>query len=111
MSGRGPAPRVRVGIARRRGAAAAAADDAQEATREVAADLDELRLDLSKLSYRDAMATMRERATSAYLIALMTSFQGNVSRAAERAGIARESLHRLLKRYDMDPDAFRSRGR
>jgi len=53
---------------------------------------------------------VRDRGTHDYLVALMTAFGGNVSRAAERAQIARESLHRLLKRYDVEPEAFRPRG-
>lgn len=69
------------------------------------------RLDLATLNYRDAMVMMRDRATREYLVALMTVFDGNVSRAADRAGIARESLHRLLKRCELDPDAFRVRCR
>ena len=68
------------------------------------------KLELAELPYRAALELVRDRGTRDYLVALMTTFGGNVSRAAERAEIARESLHRLLKRYDVEPDAFRPRG-
>ena len=44
-----------------------------------------------------------------YLTALMRDFEGNVTRAAEHAGIERESLHRLLKRYSIRSDDFKPR--
>ncbi len=37
----------------------------------------------------------------------MREFEGNVTRAAERAGVERESLHRLLKRYGIRSDDFK----
>jgi transcriptional regulator of acetoin/glycerol metabolism len=40
----------------------------------------------------------RDRATRDYLMALMKHVQGNVTQAAERAGVERESMHRLLGR-------------
>lgn len=56
-----------------------------------------------QLGYREAMELVRERSTRDYLVALMTVFAGNVSRAA----VARESLHRLLKKHDLEPEAYR----
>ena len=41
------------------------------------------------------------------LVALMQEFGGNVTHAAERAGMERESLHRLLKRYGVRSDDFK----
>lgn len=67
------------------------------------------RIELAELSYRDAMELVRERGTRDYLVALMTAFGGNVSRAAERADVARESLHRLLKKHDVTPESYRPR--
>lgn len=65
---------------------------------------------LAALSYRDALADARDRGTRQYLEALLKVFAGNVSRAAERAGLERESLHRLLRRNGIDADAFRGSG-
>jgi DNA-binding NtrC family response regulator len=63
--------------------------------------------DLASLSYRDAMTAAREQGSREYLVALLRAFGGNVSRAAERAGMERESLHRLLRRYGVKAEAFR----
>ena len=42
-----------------------------------------------------------------YLLGLMRSHAGNVSEAARAAAIERESLHRLLRRHDLDAELFR----
>ena len=62
------------------------------------------------MSFREAVERARDRAAQEYLIALMREFAGNVTHAAERAGIERESLHRLLKRYGVRSDQFRMDG-
>ena len=62
---------------------------------------------LAALPYRDAVAGARERVTREYLVALMTEFGGNVTRAAERAGLERESLHRLLRKHGLRSDDFK----
>lgn len=51
------------------------------------------------MSFREAAEAGRDRASRAYLEALMREFDGRVTPAAERAGMERESLHRLLRRY------------
>ena len=48
-----------------------------------------------------------ERVSREYLIGLMTEFVGNVTEAAKRAGMERESLHRLLKRYGVRTEQFK----
>ncbi|HET8538433.1 MAG TPA: sigma-54 dependent transcriptional regulator [Anaeromyxobacter sp.] len=62
---------------------------------------------LASLPYRDAIAGARDRVTRDYLVALLTEFAGNVTRAAERAGMERESLHRLLRRHGLRSDDFK----
>jgi len=62
---------------------------------------------LASLPYRDAVAGARDRVTRDYLVALMAEFGGNVTRAAERAGMERESLHRLLRRHGLRSDDFK----
>lgn len=62
------------------------------------------------LSYREALATARDRGSRHYLSALLKAFGGNVSRAAERAGLERESLHRLLRRHGVQAGTFRDSG-
>jgi two-component system response regulator AtoC len=63
---------------------------------------------LAALPYRDAIAEARDRVSRDYLVALMKEFGGNVTRAAERAGMERESLHRLLRRHGLRSDDFKA---
>ena len=59
------------------------------------------------LTYREVVDLAQERVSREYLIALMTEFGGNVTEAAKRAGMERESLHRLLKRYGVRSEQFK----
>ena len=63
---------------------------------------------LAKISYRQAVEEGRDRVSHDYLVALLHEFRGNVTHAAERAGMERESLHRLLKRYGLRSDDFKT---
>ncbi|HET9063405.1 MAG TPA: sigma-54 dependent transcriptional regulator, partial [Candidatus Binatia bacterium] len=65
---------------------------------------------LAALSYRAVVELSRDRASREYLVSLMRACGGNVTKAAERAQIERESLHRLLKRFQIRPEDFRGRG-
>jgi two-component system response regulator AtoC len=62
---------------------------------------------LAAVPYKDAVEEARERASRDYLVALLTEFGGNVTRAAERAGMERESLHRLLRRHGLRSEDFK----
>jgi DNA-binding NtrC family response regulator len=64
---------------------------------------------LARMPYREAVDLARDRVTRDYLVALLRELDGNVTRAAERAGLARESLHRLLKRHGVRSDDFKAR--
>jgi DNA-binding NtrC family response regulator len=61
------------------------------------------------LTYREIVDLARDRASREYLVALMRTFEGNVTEAAKRAGVERETLHRLLKRYGLRADEFKAR--
>ncbi len=61
------------------------------------------------LTYREVVDLARDRASREYLIALMRELGGNVTDAARRAGMERESLHRLLKRYGVHSEDFKHR--
>ncbi|MFO0547669.1 MAG: response regulator [Polyangiaceae bacterium] len=65
---------------------------------------------LAELSYRQAVEVARERFTRDYLVEVLRMFHGNVTKAAQRAGIERESLHRLMRRYHLDAEDFRDKG-
>jgi DNA-binding NtrC family response regulator len=64
---------------------------------------------LTALTYREVLAAGRERTTRDYLVALLAAVSGNVTQAAERAGVERETFHRLLKRHGIRAEDFRSR--
>ena len=64
---------------------------------------------LATLPYREAVDLARERVSRDYLATVLRDVEGNVTRAAEKAGMERESLHRLLRRYGIHPDDFRRR--
>ncbi len=65
---------------------------------------------LETLTYRDMLESARERATREYLAAIMRDVGGNVTQAAERAGIERESMHRLLKKHGVRSEDFKPKG-
>jgi len=62
------------------------------------------------LGYREALERSQGHASALYLTALIAHHRGNVSRAAEQAGLARESLHRLLRRHGIEPGRYRPGG-
>jgi DNA-binding NtrC family response regulator len=62
-----------------------------------------------KMPYREVVDLARDRVSRDYLVALLAEFNGHVTHAAERAGMERESLHRLLKRYGVKADDFKDR--
>ncbi|MCC7386644.1 MAG: sigma-54-dependent Fis family transcriptional regulator [Deltaproteobacteria bacterium] len=62
---------------------------------------------LTRLPYREAVDRERERISRQYLTTLMRELRGNVTRAAERAGMERESLHRLLRKYGVKSEDFK----
>jgi len=64
----------------------------------------------SDLTYREAIAVNRGRATREYIIAILRDVKGNVTQAAERAGIERESFHRLMKRHGVRAEDYRPKG-
>jgi len=64
---------------------------------------------LAKMPYREAVDLARDRVSRDYLTVLMREHDGNVTHAAQRAGMERESLHRLLKRYGIRSDDYKKR--
>lgn len=85
----------------------AALDSLQLAIR--AREVPPIRADLARLTYRDAMQIASERAAREYLSALMSDVNGNVAKAARRAGLERESLHRILKRSGIQGATFKKK--
>jgi len=63
--------------------------------------------DLGRLSWADALERGRAETAKRYLEAVLRQFDGQITEAAAHAGVERESFYRLLRRYGVDPDAFR----
>lgn len=62
---------------------------------------------IASLPYEEFVELSRFWTTREYLLGLMRSHAGNVSEAARAAAIERESMHRLLRRHDLDAEMFR----
>ncbi len=62
---------------------------------------------LARLPYREAVDLARERVSREYLATLLRDLEGNVTKAAERAGMERETLHRLLRRHGLRSEDFK----
>ncbi len=62
------------------------------------------------MEFRRAVEEARDRASREYLVKLLRSFHGNVTNAAKRAGMTRESLHRVLRRYGVRSEQFKGPG-
>jgi DNA-binding NtrC family response regulator len=60
--------------------------------------------DPAALAFRSAVEAARHEASRRYLLKLMRTFHGNVTRAAAQAGMTRESLHRVLRKYGVRSD-------
>ena len=61
----------------------------------------------SELPFREARERFLAVFHRQYIEQMLQAVEGNVSQAAERAGIQRQYLHRLMKDLDIDADDFR----
>lgn len=58
--------------------------------------------------FHEAVESARDRASRDYLVRLMRAFHGNVTLAAKRAGLRRESLHRVLRKYGVRAEQYKA---
>ncbi len=59
--------------------------------------------------YRDAKTRMTQQFHRRYIEMLLTRSRGNISRAAEKAGIQRQYLHRLMSEAGINSEEFKPR--
>ena len=64
---------------------------------------------IADLPYREAMDIATSNIQEQYIRGLLKKFHGNVTQAAQHAGIERRSLHRLMSKYDIQSDEFREK--
>jgi DNA-binding NtrC family response regulator len=67
----------------------------------------ELDRDHAALSFKDAKDRMTDLFHRQYVESLLQSTNGNVSRAAEKAGIQRQYFHRLMKEAGIEAEGFK----
>jgi len=60
--------------------------------------------DVLELPFKEAKAALVEGFERDYLTALLARHKGNISRAAAEAGIDRNYIHRLVKKYNLEVD-------
>lgn len=65
--------------------------------------------DILSLPFREARDAFMNRFYHQYIQALLQNSDGNISRAAEMAGIQRQYLHRLIKQVGIETEAFKIR--
>jgi DNA-binding NtrC family response regulator len=58
--------------------------------------------DVLELPFKEAKAALVESFERDYLTALLARHKGNISRAAAEAGIDRNYIHRLVKKYNLE---------
>jgi DNA-binding NtrC family response regulator len=65
--------------------------------------------DLGRLSFKEAKDRMIDRFHSQYIMALLRESGGNISKAADMAGIQRQYLHRLMKEAGIEAEPFKEK--
>ncbi len=65
--------------------------------------------DILSLPFREARDAFMNLFYHQYIKALLQNSDGNISRAAEMAGIQRQYLHRLIKQVGIETEAFKIR--
>ena len=65
--------------------------------------------DVSRLSFKEAREKMIRMFHNQYIQALLRQTEGNISRAAEKAGIQRQYLHRLMKEAGIEAEDFKQK--
>jgi DNA-binding NtrC family response regulator len=75
--------------------------------REQSGMMDDLPPSLSQLSFKDAKEQMIAIFHRQYIDGLLRDNDGNVSRAAQKAGIQRQYLHRLMKEAGIVTDTYK----
>ena len=63
--------------------------------------------DISDMPFKEAREAALRRFHRAYIASLLRESHGNVSQAAEKAGIQRQYLHRLIKETGINTDHFK----
>jgi len=63
--------------------------------------------DLTHIAYKNAKEDILTRFNHKYIGAMLAITNGNVTHAAKRCGLERQALQQIMKRFDIDAEAFR----
>jgi DNA-binding NtrC family response regulator len=63
--------------------------------------------DILEMPFREAKEAALALFYNQYIKNALTHSSGNISRAAEKAGIQRQYLHRLIKETGLDAEGFK----
>jgi DNA-binding NtrC family response regulator len=77
--------------------------------REGASFFPEVSEDVARLSFKEAKDKMINLFHNQYIMALLRESGGNISKAAEIAGIQRQYLHRLMKEAGIEAEQFKQK--
>ncbi len=66
--------------------------------------------DVARLSFKEAKDKMISLFHNQYIMALLRESGGNISKAADMAGIQRQYLHRLMKEAGIEAEQFKLKG-
>ena len=69
----------------------------------------EMDIDIARMCFKDAKDRMTQIFHQQYIEALLREHGGNISRAAEKAGIQRQYLHRLMKDAGISAEDYKER--
>jgi DNA-binding NtrC family response regulator len=69
----------------------------------------ELSEDVRRMPYREAKDKMISMFHNQYITTLLRESGGNISKAAEIAGIQRQYLHRLMREAEIEADQFKKK--
>lgn len=64
--------------------------------------------DVSHLPYREAKETVLHAFNAEYIGTLLQQTGGNVTRAAKKCGLERQSLQQIMRRYEISAEDYRS---
>lgn len=63
--------------------------------------------DVSHMAYREAKESVLQTFNEEYIGSLLRRTEGNVTRAAKKCGLERQSLQQIMRRYDISAEDFR----
>ncbi len=71
-------------------------------------NIDSKAISLNEMSFKEAKSRIVDSFAKEYFSSILSDANGNISRAAERAQVERSNLKKLLKKYNIKTEIFKS---